>query len=206
MKKKSGSSTFTRSAKKETAKILMPPQKPDAFLRVSTPAEVVSRPSNSRLTELYKTEAFQGEWANDVKFHIAQNLLHLRRYRQMSQSELGGKVGTSQSAVARIESGQENITLDTLQRLVMGLDGRFYVSIHPPECSPLQTVPWWETVTSSIHRPWNLVRVASRRTATTDQVIFGLERDHIASANTNALVGATGLLSSGNTGVWQQVK
>lgn len=169
-------------------------------------AVVLSRPSSSRLTELYKTEAFRNEWANEVKFHIAQNLLHLRRYRGMSQLKLGDKIGTSQSAVARIESGQENITLDTLQRLVMGLEGRFYVSIHPPECAPLQARPWWETVASSIYPPWNLVGVASRRTITSDQVIVGLERAGIASANTNTLTGAAGLLSDGNTSAWQWSK
>ena len=97
MKKKSESSTFMRSARKETTKMQATPKKPEASLTVSAPVEVLSRPSNSRLAELYKTEAFQNEWANDVKFHVAQNLSYLRRYRRISQSKLGDKIGTSQS-------------------------------------------------------------------------------------------------------------
>jgi hypothetical protein len=124
----------------------------------------------------------------------------------MSQSKLGSAIGTSQSAIARIESGQENITLDTLERYVVGLDGRLYISIHPPECAPPHARPWWESLGSSVHRPWNVVGVAARRTTTTDQVIVGLERDHIASANTNAQIGVR-LLSQGNTSdVWQLSK
>jgi DNA-binding Xre family transcriptional regulator len=170
-------------------------------MTASAPAEVVSRSSSSPLAEIYKSEKFQKEWANDVRFHVAQNLVHLRRYRGISQSELADAIGTSQSAIARIESGQENITADTLERLAMGLDGRFYVSIHPPECAPLQGRPWWETIAAPTHGPWNVVGVAARRTTTTDQVLIGLERDSIASANTNTLTGVVGLFHEGNTSV-----
>ncbi len=202
MEKKSASSTSTLSVSSKTPKTQVMPLRPGVSMMASAPAEVLPRSSNSPLADLYKTEAFQKEWANDVRFHVAENLLHLRRYRNISQSTLGKAIGTSQSAIARIESGQENITLDTLERYVMGLDGRLYISIHPPECTPPRTHPWWE----ALHRPWNIVGVAARRTPTVDQMIVGLERDHIASANTNAQIGV-GLLSQGNTGgVWQSSK
>jgi transcriptional regulator with XRE-family HTH domain len=96
------------------------------------------------LAEVYETKGFRDEWDNAVRFHVARNLLHLRRYRRLSQQKLAAAIGTSQSAVARIESAQENITLDTVERFVHGLDGRFFVSIQPAEHVQIQTLPWWE--------------------------------------------------------------
>jgi transcriptional regulator with XRE-family HTH domain len=160
------------------------------------PAEVLS---SSPLAEVYKTEEFKREWANDVRFHVAQNLVHMRRYRKMSQSKLAQAVGTSQSAVARIESGQENITIDTLGRIIGGLDARFHVSIHPPEYKPIHTRPWWEAIGSITESPWNIIGVAGRRGTQTDQVIVGLERFHgLPSANTFT-VGASLVLAEGKT-------
>jgi len=96
------------------------------------------------LAEIYETEQFKNEWANNVRFHVARNILQLRRYRKESQSSVAGKMGTSQSAIARMETGQENITLDTLERLTDSLRGRFYVSIYPQECPFRPIMPWWE--------------------------------------------------------------
>ena len=143
--KTSASSTSTPSAKKQTKKTRVTPKKPDASQTKYGPAEVLSGSSNSPLSEIYKSREFKTEWANDVQFHIARNLLYLRRHRQMSQADLAKAVKTSQSAIARIESAQENITLDTLQRLIAGLNGRLEVSIHPSE-NPVQNgQPWWES-------------------------------------------------------------
>ncbi|MBK5295325.1 MAG: helix-turn-helix transcriptional regulator [Acidobacteriia bacterium] len=62
----------------------------------------------------------------------------------MSQIAAAKAVGTSQSAVARIESAQENITMDTLRRFVVALKGRFHVSIPPQECVTGSMRSWWE--------------------------------------------------------------
>jgi transcriptional regulator with XRE-family HTH domain len=102
------------------------------------------------LADLYKTDEFRNEWANDVKFHVARNVLYLRRYRKMSQGSVAAAMGTSQSAIARIESAQENITLDTLQRLIAALGGQFHVAISPAECSLQQKHPWWEVTSPSL--------------------------------------------------------
>ena len=138
---------------------------------------MLSRPSSSRLADAYKTEEFLNEWANDVQSHVARNLLHLRKYRRISQASVARAIGTSQPAIARIESGQENITMDTLRRLIVALKGRFYVSMPPQECAPHQVPPWWE-MNESLRKPWYMVGYAARRGDQTDQLIVGLERPH----------------------------
>jgi DNA-binding XRE family transcriptional regulator len=148
-------------------------------------AEVLSRTSNSPLADVYKTTEFKNEWANDVRFHVARNLLHLRRHREWSQDAVAKATKTSQSAIARIESGQENMTLDTLQRLVVALNGRFQISIQPQEYFCCLQRPWWEIGDSG--SGWTVVGVMARRGTQTDQVIIGAERPHTQSFSAGTL-------------------
>jgi transcriptional regulator with XRE-family HTH domain len=174
------SSISMQSAKRKTKKIPSLLSKRDAFMTTSAPELAKSIPSSSPLADLYKTEQFRAEWANDVAFHVARNVLHLRRYRRMSQSAVAVAMGTSQSAIARIESAQENITLDTLQRLTEALDGRFYVSIYPWE-HPMRTPsPWWEPDRTA---GWSVVCWATRSCDTSDKLILGFERPHEAGTS-----------------------
>src|SRR5699024_7700121 len=45
-----------------------------------------------------------------------------RRHKELTQSELATLLGTSQSAVARIEQGKQNVSLDMLARIGESLD------------------------------------------------------------------------------------
>jgi transcriptional regulator with XRE-family HTH domain len=199
VKKKGASSTSTQSVRRKTPKTGATPQKPETSIAASGQGEVLSRPSSSPLAEVYQTEEFRNAWANDVRFHVARNFLHLRRYRRMSQDAVGRVMGTSQSAVARIESAQENITLDTLQRLIVALSGRFHISICPQEYPFQQQRPWWEAIRSTTETRWTITGFAGRRGVQTDQVLVGLERFHgLSIANTSAL-GASSLLVEGKT-------
>lgn len=171
----------TQSAKKRTRKTRKTPEVQGGLSKESGPVEVVSGPSTSRLAELYRTDEFKDSWANDIPFHVARNLFHLRRYRRMSQVDLAKIVNTSQSAIARIESGQENITLDTVGRLANALGGRFEVAIRPRELTPQQRKPWWEADAN----PWRVTHIKGRRTSEADQIIFGMERlNELSSADT----------------------
>jgi transcriptional regulator with XRE-family HTH domain len=177
----------------------MMPSKRDALPMRLGQAEVLSRPSSSRLANVYKTDEFLSDWSNDIQFHVARNLLHLRRYRKMSQTSVAQAVGTSQSAIARIESGQENITLDTLRRLVASLKGRFQVSIPPEECAPSWVRPWWEASDSTLNQ-WAVISCIGRRTCEADQVIVGLERHHELDRSTSTLpTGTTMLIAESHT-------
>ena len=177
MAKTNESSMSTRSARNPTKKTRAMPSKPGASLTEYGQAEVLSRPSSSRLADAYKTEEFLNEWANDVQSHVARNLLHLRKYRRISQASVALAIGTSQPAIARIESGLENITMDTLRRLIVALKGRFCVSMPPQEWAPHQVPPWWE-MNESVGKTWYMVSYAARRGDQTDQLIVGLERPH----------------------------
>ncbi len=48
-----------------------------------------------------------------------------RRHKSMTQSELADHLGTSQSAVARIEQGKQNLSLEMLARIGESLDSEF---------------------------------------------------------------------------------
>jgi len=175
--KKSGSFTSMPSARKKTGRTLATPQRLDASLTKYAPGQVLSRPSSSPLADLYRTEGFGNQWANDVKFHVSRNIFHLRRFRRMSQSAVATAMKTSQSAIARMESAQENITLETLERLIAALRGRLYISISPKEHSFHQDPPWWELIEpTGDNNSWQVVRIAARRSTDTEQMLIGMER------------------------------
>ena len=160
---------------------------------------MLPRSSSSPLAELYRSDEFINESANDVRFHVAMNLLHLRRYRKMSQAHVARLVGTSQSAIARIESGQENITLGTLERYVKALNGRFHVSIPPQERAPKKVHQWW-AVSGPSASGWELVRVITRQTPDTEQAIVGFERNRSTVAGVNTTGSELVLAASGTGG------
>ena len=105
---------------------------------------VVSDRSPSPLDEAIADPAFRLAWENDVRFHISRHLLRLRMFRKMSQVRLAKKVGTSQSAIARLESGEENVTETTVERIINALDGRLRVSIAPAEYLAAPPHLWWK--------------------------------------------------------------
>ena len=51
------------------------------------------------------------------KLKIAYQILQLRKQQKLSQRELAKKLDTTQSVVARIETGNQNFTTETLQKI-----------------------------------------------------------------------------------------
>lgn len=51
------------------------------------------------------------------QLEVAYQILELRKKNQMSQAELANKIGTTQSNIARMETGQQNFTTATLQKI-----------------------------------------------------------------------------------------
>ncbi|MEL7156735.1 MAG: helix-turn-helix transcriptional regulator [Actinomycetota bacterium] len=53
---------------------------------------------------------------------LIDRLSELRRSRGLSQTEVAARMGTSQSALARLESGQTDVRVSTLARYAAALD------------------------------------------------------------------------------------
>ena len=62
---------------------------------------------------------------------IADQVVEQRRARDLSQAELAALVGTTQSAIARLESGGRPPRIDTLLRIAEGLDCELVVELRP---------------------------------------------------------------------------
>jgi ribosome-binding protein aMBF1 (putative translation factor) len=62
---------------------------------------------------------------------IAGQVADRRRARGLSQAELASLVGTTQSAVARLESGGRPPRIDTLLRIAQALDCDLAVELRP---------------------------------------------------------------------------
>jgi transcriptional regulator with XRE-family HTH domain len=146
---------------------------------------VVSDGSPSQLEKLYETDEFRLAWENSVKFQLSRQLLYLRRFRDWSQARVAREMGSSQSAVARIESGEENVTADTLERHIKALKGRFSVSIAPQEMPLPRWKPWWEVAaesgTSSSTTDWRVLFLAWRSDGATERVAAVLGRSTLPS-------------------------
>jgi len=56
------------------------------------------------------------------QLEIAYQILRLRKQKRMSQAELAKRIGTKQSNIARLETGQQNFTTETLQKIALVFD------------------------------------------------------------------------------------
>lgn len=74
------------------------------------------------LAEELKDEEFRRYYDEAGKqLELAYGILQLRKARKMSQAELAKRVGTTQSNIARIEGGNENLTVLSLTRIAAAL-------------------------------------------------------------------------------------
>lgn len=63
------------------------------------------------------------------EFEIAVELLKARLRAGLSQTELAARMGTSQSAIARLESGQQLPSTKTLLRFAGATGNRFHIKL-----------------------------------------------------------------------------
>jgi predicted transcriptional regulator len=64
---------------------------------------------------------------------VIQELADARREQQLSQTEVAARMGTSQSVVARLESGQIDARLSTLQRYASAVGRELQMGVRPQE-------------------------------------------------------------------------
>ena len=55
------------------------------------------------------------------QLEIAYKILQLRKKKKLSQAQLAQKIGTKQSNIARMEAGQQNFSVDTLDKIAGAL-------------------------------------------------------------------------------------
>lgn len=51
------------------------------------------------------------------QLETSYKILQMRKQKRMSQTELAKRIGTKQANIARIEAGNQNLTLETLQKI-----------------------------------------------------------------------------------------
>jgi DNA-binding Xre family transcriptional regulator len=75
--------------------------------------------SETLLNRQLKNKQFRKEYnALEEEFEIAKEVIKLRQNAKLTQKELAEKAGTSQPAIARLESGEyKNLTLSFLRRI-----------------------------------------------------------------------------------------
>lgn len=65
----------------------------------------------------------------EPEFAVIEAVLRRRLEKKMTQAQLARKIGTKQSAIARLESGGYNPSLAMLRKVAKALDGKLKISI-----------------------------------------------------------------------------
>ena len=70
------------------------------------------------LSQKMKNKEFREAYEKEGRrLEVAYGILQLRKKQKISQKDLAAKLDTTQSVIARMESGQQNFTTDTLQKI-----------------------------------------------------------------------------------------
>jgi len=64
------------------------------------------------------------------EYKLIDRIIEKRIQKKMTQKELAQKIGTRQSAISRLESGNGNPTIGFLQKVASALDTRVTVTFH----------------------------------------------------------------------------
>ncbi|MBU0579288.1 helix-turn-helix domain-containing protein [Patescibacteria group bacterium] len=90
------------------------------------------------LTEAFKDPEFKKEWDKlEPEYQLAKQLHEKREQQKLSQRDLAKKMKTSQAAVARIESGDGNPTLNTLKNVAQALGNKLEIKFSPSHTAPV---------------------------------------------------------------------
>ena len=63
------------------------------------------------------------------QLEVAYEILQLRKKANISQKELANKIGTTQSNIARMETGRQNFTVETLEKVARTFNKNLQISI-----------------------------------------------------------------------------
>jgi len=87
--------------------------------------------SEQFLAQLLKNEAVRKRYQENYEaLLIAYYIVSLRKSAHMTQAELAKKLQTTQSAVARIENGKQNTTIQTLVKIARIFGRKLTIKFH----------------------------------------------------------------------------
>ncbi|MBU2474392.1 helix-turn-helix domain-containing protein [Patescibacteria group bacterium] len=78
--------------------------------------------------ELKDPEFKRGFELEKKKLEISLAIIELRKQKRISQAKLADKIGLKQSAIGRIETGEQNLTIETLQKIASALNKKLVVN------------------------------------------------------------------------------
>ena len=84
------------------------------------------------LNEQLKDPEFRAEWdALEPEFQIVRAMIDAREKKHLSQKELSNLTGISQADISRLENGNANPSIRTLQRLAARMGMRVKIEFQP---------------------------------------------------------------------------
>ena len=87
--------------------------------------ENVQKHLNEELRDPIFKKAYELE---RIKVAMAQKIAEIRDAQNLKQSELARKMRVSQQFISQVESGQNNLTLETLQKIAYSLNTNIRIS------------------------------------------------------------------------------
>ena len=82
-------------------------------------------------TELLKDEETRNEYEKlEPKYAVVSQLIAARHQAGLSQKELAERLGTKQSAIARLEAGNINPTIGFLEKVASTLGAKLTIQLH----------------------------------------------------------------------------
>jgi DNA-binding XRE family transcriptional regulator len=92
----------------------------------------ISIPVEESFVEWHKDPAFMAEYdALEAEYALADALIRARAAADMSQHDIAAYMGTSQSAIARLEGGESNPSLATLRRYAAAVGTKLVIGFEP---------------------------------------------------------------------------
>lgn len=87
-------------------------------------------PLREWLTQELKDPEFRRLYEEaSVKWSVALEIVEARERANLTQGQLAREIGDKQQNVSRIESGEQNVTIGTLDKIARAVGGRLLVKI-----------------------------------------------------------------------------
>jgi transcriptional regulator with XRE-family HTH domain len=87
---------------------------------------------NDFLTEQMQNPAFKAEYdALEPEFAIVQAMIDARKSSGLTQKQLSERTGIAQADISKLEHGNANPSIRTLQRLAAGMGMRVTIAFEP---------------------------------------------------------------------------